>query len=344
MGLFAIQRFRLRRKRSAVARPPRNCRLRGAAPHPDSGDFLEKSPLKTLQKLLKKIQAVFAFEKPGFGGGQQGFRLWWKPVALYRAVAWLRLHNCKISAGVGNLAQTQRSGVPQTKSCGLPAKRGGSRAETDSTRFRRSGSYRSKEARRLLQECVQNEFRWQIPKENAVFGPAQARFPTDIAQGTRRGRRAGRRTSRPQKTFCGAEAAFCLRASTSLLLGGQGTSRKFPPAAEILRSNAAIATQLLRPLRTRCIIPYCAGKTHTGRLPPAAAQTPSRGWAQPARERVRRDGRRGRKPSAARKSRHFPAFRCLSPYPHPQETRNPTKKGVERTWASASASSAALRS
>lgn len=272
----------------------------------------------------------------------QGFRLWWKPVAYTEPSRGCGYTTARFPPA-SEILQTQRSGVPQTKSCGLPAKRGGSQAETDSTRFRRSGSYRSKEARRLLQECVQNEFRWQIPKENAVFGPAQARFPTDIAQGTRRGRRAGRRTSRPQKTFCGAEAAFCLRASTSLLLGGQGTSRKFPPAAEILRSNAAIATQLLRPLRTRCIIPYCAGKTHTGRLPPAAAQTPSRGWAQPARERVRRDGRRGRKPSAARKSRHFPAFRCLF-HPHPQETRNPTKKGVEQTWASASASSAALRS
>lgn len=144
-------------------------------------------------------------------------------------------------------------------------------------------------------------------------------IPDEHRTGNTAGRRGGRRTIRPQKTFCGAEAAFCLRASASLLLGGQGTSRKFPPAAEILRSNAAIAALLLRPLRTRCIIPYCAGKTHTGRFPPAAAQTPSRGWAQPARERVRRDGRRGRKPSAARKSRHSPAFRCLF---HPPPARN----------------------
>ena len=74
--------------------------------------------------------------------------------------------------------------------------------------------------------------------------------PSPISDGHRAGntagRRGGRRTSRPQKTFCGAEAAFCLRASVSQLLGGQGTSRKFPPAAEILRSNAAIAALLLR--------------------------------------------------------------------------------------------------
>ena len=237
---------------------------------------------------------------------------------LYRAVSWLRLHNCKISAGVGNLANSAKRCAAGEKL--RPAGKAGRQPSGDGRHavsqkrvapFKRSSS--------ALQECVQNEFRWQIPKRNAVFGPAYARFPTDIAQGTRRGRRGGRRTSRPQKTFCGAKAAFCLRASASLLLGGQGTSRKFPPAAEILRSNAAIAALLLRPLRTRCIIPYGAGKTHTGRLPPAAAQTPSRGWAQPARERVRRDGRRGRKPSAARKSRHFPAFRCLF---HPPPARN----------------------
>ncbi len=170
-----------------------------------------------------------------------------------------------------------------------------------------------------MQECVQNGIPMTDSKKKRGLWPAQARFPTDIAQGTRRGRRAGRRTSRPQKNVLRREAAFCLRALASLLLGGQGTSRKFPPAAEILRSNAAIAALLLRPLRTRCIIPYGAGKTHTGRLPPAVAQTPSRGWTQPARERVRRDGRRDRKPSAARKSRHFPAFRCLF---HPPPARN----------------------
>lgn len=261
---------------------------------------------------------------------------------LYRAAAWLRLHNCKISASIGNLANSAKRCAAGEKL--RPAGKAGRQPSGDRRHavsqkraipFRRGPS--------AFADASSGRIPATIPKENAVFDSAQARFPTDIAQGTRRGRRAGRRTSRPQKTFCGAEAAFCLRASTSLLLGGQGTSRKFPPAAEILRSNAAIATQLLRPLRTRCIIPYCAGKTHTGRLPPAAAQTPSRGWAQPARERVRRDGRRGRKPSAARKSRHFPAFRCLF-HPHPQETRNPTKKGVEQTWASASASSAALRS
>lgn len=153
---------------------------------------------------------------------------------LYRAVSWLRLHNCKISASIGNLANSAKRCAADEKL--RPAGKAGRQPSGDGRHtvsqkrvapFKRSSS--------ALQECVQNEFRWQIPERNAVFGPAYARFPTDIAQGTRRGRRAGRRTSRPQKTFCGAEAAFCLRASASLLLGGQGTSRKFPPAAEILQ-------------------------------------------------------------------------------------------------------------
>ena len=153
---------------------------------------------------------------------------------LYRAVARQRLHNCKISAGVGNLANSAKRCAAGEKL--RPAGKAGRQPSGDGRHavsqkrvapFKRSSS--------ALQECVQNEFRWQIPKRNAVFGSAQARFPTDIAQGTRRGRRGGRRTSRPQKTFCGAEAAFCLRASVSLLLGDQETSRKFPPAAEILQ-------------------------------------------------------------------------------------------------------------
>lgn len=140
----------------------------------------------------------------------------------------------KISASIGNLANSAKRCAADEKL--RPAGKAGRQPSGDGRHavsqkrvapFKRSSS--------ALQECVQNEFRWQIPKRNAVFGPAYARFPTDIAQGTRRGRRAGRRTSRPQKTFCGAEAAFCLRASASLLLGGQETSRKFPPATKILQ-------------------------------------------------------------------------------------------------------------
>ena len=62
VGLFAIQRFRLRRKRSAVAQPPRNCRLRGAAPHPVQGTFCKKSP-ENPQKLLFWGKTAFGINR-----------------------------------------------------------------------------------------------------------------------------------------------------------------------------------------------------------------------------------------------------------------------------------------
>ena len=236
----------------------------------------------------------------------QGFRLWWKPVAYTEPSRGYGYTTARFPPA-SEILQTQRSGVPQAKSCGLPAKRGGSQAGTDGMRFRRSGSHRSKEARRLCRSAYRTNSDGRFQKETRSLA-----LPMPDS----------RRTSRREHGGAGAAD------------GGQAGRRKRSAARKPLSvcglrhlcfsavkepSCVAAATQLLRPLRTRCIIPYCAGKTHTGRLPPAAAQTPSRGWAQPARERVRRDGRRGRKPSAARKSRHFPAFRCLF---HPPPARN----------------------
>ena len=247
----------------------------GAPPRTPFRGLFEKSPLKTLKNFWKKIQAAFAFENEGLAAVQR-FRLWWKPVAYTEPPRGYGYTTARFPPA-SEILQTQRSGVPQAKSCALPAKRGGSQAGTGGMRFRKSGLYRSDAARRLLQMRVRDGFRRRFQKKTRSLTLPKPDFRRTSRREHGEGRRAGRRTSRLQKTFCGAEAAFCLRASASLLLGGQGTSRKFPPAAEILRSNAAIAALLLRPPRTRRIIPYCAGNTHTGRIPSAAAQTPSRG-------------------------------------------------------------------
>lgn len=88
-------------------------------------------------------------------------------------------------------------------------------------------------------------------------------------------------------------------------------------------SYVAAATQLLRPLRTRCIIPYGAGKTHTGRLPPAAAQTPSRGWAQRARP-----SRRTPRQEAVRSAEipAFPRFPLFIPSPPARNAQTDEKR------------------
>lgn len=152
----------------------------------------------------------------------------------YRAVTRQRLHNCKISASVGNLENSaKRCAAGEKLRPAGKARRQPSGDERHAVSQKRAVPF--KRGPSAFAGASTGRIPATISKEDAVFGSAQARFPTDIAQGTRRGRRAGRRTSRPQKTFCGAEAAFCLRASVSQLLGGQGTSRKLPPSAEILQ-------------------------------------------------------------------------------------------------------------
>ena len=75
---------------------------------------------------------------------------------------------------------------------------------------------------------------------------------------------------------------------------------------------------------------------------PPLKRPPAVGRSPPESASVETDAAAGSRPQRGNPG-IFPLSAVYS-IPHPQKTRNPTKKGVEQTWASASASSAASRS
>ncbi len=134
---------------------------------------------------------------------------------LYRAAAWLRLHNCKISASIGNLANSAKRCAAGEKL--RPAGKAGRQPSGDRRHavsqkraipFRRGPS--------AFADASSGRIPATIPKENAVFDSAQARFPTDIAQGTRRGQ--------TRRTADKPAAENVLRRGSRLLPAGFGIS------------------------------------------------------------------------------------------------------------------------
>lgn len=237
---------------------------------------------------------------------------------LYRAVSWLRLHNWARFPPASEILQTQRSGVPQTKSCGLPAKRGGSQAGTDGMRFRRSGSHRSKEARRLCRSAYRTNSDGRFQKETRSLA-----LPMPDSRRTSRrehggagapdGGQAGRRKRsavRKPLSVCGLRH-LCF----SAVRKPPASFRQRRKSWQLRGRSHATAPPSENPLHHSVL----RGQNTYGRLPPAAAQTPSR-------ERVRRDGRRGRKPVRSAEIPAFPRFPLFIPSPPARNAQSDEKR------------------
>ena len=133
----------------------------------------------------------------------------------------LRLHNCNISASVGNLANSAKRCAAGEKL--RPAGKAGRQPSGDGRHaVSQKQAMPFKRGPSAFAGVSTGRIPATIPKKRGLW-LCPCPIPDGHRAGNTAGRRGGRRTSRPQKTFCGAEAAFYLRASASLLLGGQGT-------------------------------------------------------------------------------------------------------------------------
>ena len=235
---------------------------------------------------------------------------------LYRAVAWLRLHNCKISASVGNLANSAKRCAAGEKL--RPAGKAGRQPSGDgrhavlqkrSMPFRRGPSaFAGASPRRIpMADSKKKRGLWLCPSPISDGHRAGNTARADAPDGGQAGCRK-RSAARKPPSACGLRH-LCFSAVRE------------PPASFRQRRKSCAVTRLLprycsalrepaASFRTARAIPIRgASRRPPLKRPPAVGRS----------ERVRRDGRRGRKPYAARKFRHFPAFRCLF---HPPPARN----------------------
>ena len=261
---------------------------------------------------------------------------------LYRAVTWQRLHNCKISASIGNFASLAKRCAAGEKL--RPAGKAGWQPSGDGQHtvsqkrvvpFKRGPS--------AFAEASTGRIPATIPKEDAVFGSAQARFPTDIAQGTRRaGAADGGQAGRRKRSAARKPLSVCGLRYLSF------SAVREPPASFRQRRKSCAVTRLLPRYCSALREPAASFRTARAkhirdafRRPPLK-RPPAVGRSPPENASVETDAAAESRPQ--RGNPGIPPLSSVYSIPTRKKRTIRRKKELNETWASASASSAASRS